>query len=101
MTQPATSPIHTPYAGPLPISLEDYLAGNSRRHIRVHRYTPLEPQENGEQRYVAFVYSEEGWALSSHRVAGDTHQKCVNALYKRGDLLHVTPRLNEDKTRFV
>ncbi|GGB69436.1 hypothetical protein [Deinococcus soli (ex Cha et al. 2016)] len=99
-----TAPQHTPYTGPLPISIEDYLDGDHRRHLKVRRATPDADEQSpvvASHTYYVFLISEEGWALATHRTGGTSAAGAIRAMQKRGPIKHVQPRLNADGTAFV
>lgn len=99
-----TAPQHTPYTGPLPISIDDYLNGDDRRAIKVRRVPAGTDEQSpviASHTHVAFLISEEGWALATHRTGGTSAAGAIRAMQKRGPIKHVQPRLNADGTAFV
>ncbi len=80
------------WTDPLPISVEDYLAGHPNRRLDV--------RPRGDGGHVSFIYSEHGWPLSACRVTGSTEAD-TRAAALAATLHHVAPRLSEDGLRYT
>lgn len=80
------------WTGPLPIRVEDYLAGHPDRRLDI-RAAP-------DGRHVGFIYSEHGWALGARRLIGGTEAE-TRAAVLDDQLHHVAPRLSDDGLRYI
>lgn len=89
-------PSHTPYAGPLPVSVLDNLNGHPDRRVVVQPI-PAHP-DFPESLFCTTIFSEHGWPLSSHRRSGSTKAAALKRLHHSGDIQHVDPRASESGT---
>lgn len=94
---PDQFPHHTPYTGPLPITVDGYLAGHPNRKLVVR---PIKDAPPGHYQFGAYLISEHGWPLSLPRAGGQTELGARLAL--RPQTIHrVEPGLSADGTRWA
>lgn len=86
---------HERYAGPLPISVQDYLDGHPDRRLEIKSMA----DQDEPHLFVSFLYSEHGWPLSAGRRRAATEDAARAACH--ADLLHhVQPRPTESGLGF-
>ena len=86
---------HERYAGPLPISVQDYLDGHPGRRLEIKSMA----DQDEPHLFVSFLYSEHGWPLSAGRRRAATEDAARAACH--ADLLHhVQPRPTESGLGF-